>query len=461
MTIPSTALLTSSLKEKPWGEKVTRIMAAALAAVDPTLVIQNNLSREGNQIRTAGGMIDLASYREIHLLSIGKAALPMARGLIDLLGNQLTAGYILTKQIFRQRPAGMDQRMKLYAGSHPIPDQDGLQATADILAQLSSREEDDLVITLISGGASALFTNPAQGISLPDLQQTNQILLSCGADIHEINTIRKHLSQVKGGGLARVLHPATIYTLILSDVSDDQIDIIGSGPTAPDPTTFADALKVVEKYQLQDSLPGAVSQRLDQGRQGMIPETPKPAERYFSKVVNLILANNQQAVQGGAEQARWEGFHTTTLPQFLTGAASEVGEGLARRLSQMALNNQPFPCPSCLIAGGETTVDLTNTKQPGEGGRNLETALSALPGLDGLDNVALITLATDGEDGPTDAAGAVVTGESYQRCQQLGLNPEEYLLKHDSYSLFAYLDDLLLPGPTGTNVNDLYFLFTN
>ncbi len=435
-------------------------MSAALAAVDPAYVIQNSLIREGNQLKLPGHVIDLGNFKRIFVLSVGKAALSMALSTRDLLGERLTEGAILTKKIKGQLPAGFQKQLHYYVGSHPIPNEDGQRATGEIISRFSTLKEDDLVIALISGGSSALFTNPAQGISLLDLKQTNQVLVSSGANIHEINTIRKHLSQVKGGQLAKILHPAQIYTLILSDVIDDQIDMIGSGPTAPDPTTFADAVGIMEKYQLEDILPVSVITRLNQGFQGKIAETPKPNDPAFKKVVNLILANNRQALQAGVEQARSEGFQALPLPQILTGEASTVGEKLAIRLTDMAMHDQPFPRPACLIAGGETTVTLTNIEQPGRGGRNLETALSALPTLDGLKDIALITLATDGEDGLTDAAGAVVTGESFPRCQQLGLNPEKYLENHDSYTLFENLDDLLQPGPTGTNVNDLCFLFT-
>jgi hydroxypyruvate reductase len=321
-------------------------------------------------------------------------------------------------------------------------------------------QEDDLAIVLISGGSSALFTYPVDGISLADLKITNQILLSCGADIREINTIRKHLSRVKGGQLAKFLQPAQVLTCILSDVIGDPIDMIGSGPTAPDPTTYADGLAVIERYQLEGELPPPVIKWLDQGLAGKYPETPKPGDQCFKKVSNLILASNRDALLAGVAQAEKEGFSADILPHVLIGEASSAGRNLAKRMVDLALKGEPFPRPACLIAGGETTVTLTNTQTPGLGGRNLELALSALPLLDGLEDITLITLATDGEDGLTDAAGAVVTGESSRICQQLGQDPQAYLELHDSYTLFKKLDDLLITEPTGTNVNDLCFLFT-
>jgi hydroxypyruvate reductase len=247
--------------------------------------------------------------------------------------------------------------------------------------------------------------------------------------------------------------------LILSDVIGDQIDTIGSGPTAPDPSTYKDALAIVDRYSLEGEMPPAVLSRLHQGRQGKHSETPKSEDPIFDSVSNFILASNHDALQAGAAQADQEGYSVNTLPGFLTGEACQAGKKLAEKLTKIALQDQLLPRPVCLIAGGETSVTMTNTKKPGQGGRNLETALCALLELDGLDNIILITLATDGEDGLTTAAGAVVTEKSYNRCRQLGLNPTEYLARHDSFTLFKALDDLLITGPTGTNVNDLCFLF--
>ena len=460
MSIPPSSFSSRSLRGEPWRGKVSRIMAACLSAVHPARVINDQIVRTGNHLELPGHVIDLEKFSGVTLVSIGKAALPLAVSCGYLIEDKLKTGYILTKDGKTHQSEDFKERFRIYTGGHPIPDQNGQRATAEILSRLSSCRDEDLVLVLISGGCSALFTSPAAGISLDDLIKTNQALLSCGANILEINTIRKHLSRVKGGQLARILQPAHTYTLILSDVIGDQIDMIGSGPTAPDPTTYADALAVVAGYQLEEVLPNSVITWLKQGLQGIQPETPKPGDPLFRNVVNLILAGNQGALEAGAKQARVEGFRSSTLPQFLIGEARDMGQKLARQLTEMSLKGQPLPRPACLIAGGETTVTLTNTKQPGKGGRNLETALSALPLLEGLDNIALITLATDGEDGPTDAAGAVVTGESFQHCQQLALDPEDYLERHDSYTIFESLDDLLQPGPTGTNVNDICFLFT-
>lgn len=457
MKVSPSSLLTHSLREITAGEKTARILAAALSAVDPSLVIQENLCREGNWLLLQGKGINLEVYHRIHLVGLGKAAFSMSVSVGDILGDRLTGGYILTKRGDQQLPDKFTERMELFRGSHPLPDEEGQRATVEILNRLSGVRAEDLVMVLISGGSSALFTSPAEGISLSDLQRTNQLLLACGADIREINTIRKHLSRVKGGQLAKILQPARVLTLILSDVMGDSIDMIGSGPTAPDPSTYADALAVVDKYRLGEELPEAVLLRLDQGFQGDRPETPKLHDPCFMNVSYHVLASNRKALLAGAEQAAREGFKVETLPRHLRGEASAAGWELARQLGDMALTGVR---PACLIAGGETTVTLTSAVETGLGGRNLETALSALPLLEGVDDVALITLATDGEDGETSAAGAVVTGKSYHRCLELGLDPEDHLARHDSFSIFNALDDLLQPGPTGTNVNDLCFLFT-
>ena len=289
---PPHSLLTRSLRENPAGEKASRIMAAALSAVDPSSVIQESLIREGNRLSLQGEVINLENYSRILLLGIGKAALSMSISVGDLIGDRLAEAYILTKQGNQQLPERFQKRIKFFTGNHPIPDEEGQRATTEILSRLSSLNADDLVIVLISGGSSALFTCPAEGISLSDLQKTNQILLACGADIREINTIRKHLSQVKGGQLAKILQPAHTLTLILSDVIGNPIDMIGSGPTAPDPSTYASALAVVEKYRLGGGLPEAVIHRLHQGFDGNLPETPKPDDPCFkngSVFESLIL----------------------------------------------------------------------------------------------------------------------------------------------------------------------------
>ena len=460
MIQPPEAFLTHSLTNLPGGIKVAKILSASLAAVEPKEVVKKYLTRHGDRFLIGDETMDLNAFGRIILIGIGKAAYPMSMAAADLLGDELTGGIILTKPGTDQLPEKYAGVIEHIRGGHPVPNQNSITASGIIQAQLSELNARDLVIFLLSGGGSALLSAPCPGITLEDLILTNQVLLSCGADIKEINTIRKHISLVKGGLLAKIAAPAKTVTLILSDVMGDPIDMIASGPTAPDPSTFQDGLNIIQKYNLEILLPLPVVERINKGCSGKCPETPKPEDPLFQKIINHIIGRNLDSVQAGILAAEQEGFSAGILPDPLNGEASQMGVELAEILCQMASKGKPLPRPACLIGGGETTVTLHSGEKIGRGGRNLETALSAVKILDGLPNAALITLATDGEDGVTDAAGAVVTGESFSRGKTLQIQPENYLLNHDSYSYFQKLNDLLLPGVTRTNVNDLCFLFT-
>lgn len=460
MIQPPEAFLTSSLIKHSGGIKVAKILSSSLAAVEPGEVVKKSLVRNADRFLIGGETLDLKAFDRIILIGIGKAGYPMSMAVADLLGDELTRGIILTKPGADQLPEKYAGVIKHFHGGHPVPNQNSITAAKIIQAQLSELNSRDLVVLLLSGGGSALLSAPCPGITLQDLILTNQVLLGCGADITEINTIRKHISLVKGGLLASIAAPAKIVTLILSDVMGDPIDMIASGPTAPDPSTFQDALNVMQKFNLDKLLPLTVVDRINKGCSGEFPETPKPEDLLFQKVFNYIIGRNLDAVQAGILAAEQEGFNAGILPNPLKGEASRVGTELAEILRQMARKGKPLPRPACLIGGGETTVTLQSSEEIGRGGRNLETALNAVRILDGLPNAVLITLATDGEDGETNAAGAVVTGESFLRGKACQIQPENYLRNHDSYSYFEKLDDLLLPGLTRTNVNDLCFLFT-
>jgi hydroxypyruvate reductase len=325
---------------------------------------------------------------------------------------------------------------------------------------LSDLTSNDLVLVFLSGGGSSLLSLPVEGISLNDLQLANQVLLSSGGNIIEINTIRKHISQIKGGQLVKMIAPARAVTLILSDVIGNPLDMIASGPTVPDPTTFSDAFNIVKKYRLDKLLPESIINRLKNGVEKIIPDTPKPDDPIFMNVDNILIGSNQDALIAAVQQAKNEGFNAEFLSFPIQGEASLAGEKMAEILIQMAVSDKPLPRPALLVAGGETSVTLPAALFTGKGGRNLETALSALKLLDRVKDAALITLASDGEDGLTDAAGGVVTGESYQRAVELRLDIEKELNNHNSYLVFEKLGDLLQPGPTQTNVNDICYLFT-
>jgi hydroxypyruvate reductase len=332
----------------------------------------------------------------------------------------------------------------LIESGHPVPDSRSQAAGEVALKFVSGLEEDDVLICLISGGGSALMTAPT--LPLEDLQMLTSALLACGARIDEINTLRRHLDRVKGGGVAKATR-ARVLSLILSDVVNSPLEAIASGPTAPDPTTKNDAVEILEKYRLANSLPATTLSALKAN-----PETPKPGDPIYSRVENVIVGDNAFAVQTAIEQAEREGFHSEYLGSDWEGEARVVGIELARKLRVTA---QSRPGPFCLVGGGETTVTIQGD---GKGGRNQELALAAVPELAGLENALLLTLASDGEDGPTDAAGAVVSGESRQRAETLGLDVADHLSRNDAYPFFDRLNDLFRIGPTGTNVNDLIFL---
>jgi glycerate 2-kinase len=433
MFIPE-QFVTSSLKSHP---AVTKIFAAAMNAVDA-----------GDAVRKELRANPLPQAERVFAIGLGKAACAMTSALAD--STKLTVGLVITKhadpstvlRLRSHRPDALSGgRIDVIEGNHPVPGLGSVRAGDAALEFASQLTPGDLLVCLISGGGSALMTAPR--IPLEDLQSLTSALLACGARIDEINTLRRHLDQLKGGGLARVANGARIISLILSDVVSDSVEAIASGPTAPDPTTIADALAIIEKYDLRDRIPAAVISSLC--------ETPKPDDPIFGRVRNRVIASNSIVLRAAEAAAQSEGFSTRILRADLQGEASLVGRELANQLRESKL-----PRPFCLLAGGETTVTL---KGNGKGGRNQELALGAVDLLDGLENVLLVSLATDGEDGPTDAAGAVVTGESARRANQLGMSAADYLSRNDAYPFFDALGDLLHPGPSGTNVNDLMLCF--
>jgi hydroxypyruvate reductase len=433
---------THTLSRHPRGEAITRILCAAIQAVEPGTAVRHFVQRAGDALVIDGRDYPLEKIGRIRILGLGKAAQAMTLPLADLLSDRSPRGLLIPKQTPVHTPGGFD----LQPGGHPVPDGNSLRAGEKALELAGGLNENDLLICLISGGGSALMTAPPPGVSLADLRGLTSALLACGARIDEINTLRRHLDQLKGGGLARLAAPARVVSLILSDVVGNPLEAIASGPTAPDPSTRADALGVLEKYDLTGKTPQAILDILKTA-----PETPKPGDGVFERVQNVIVGSNVLAAESALSQARSEGFHPQMLGNDWQGEAREAARELSQRLIQ-----SPLPRPFCLIAGGETTVTLRGN---GLGGRNQELALAAVRELAGVRDTLLIPLATDGEDGPTDAAGAVVSAESWQRGLDQGLSPETFLDDNDAYHYFSALEDLLKPGPTGTNVNDLTFCF--
>lgn len=437
-----TTFHSSTLDSIPKAQQVRRILTAALDAVDPYLATQRALKLS-------------KKYRRIFVVGCGKAAYPMAQAVEGVLAGKITAGIIITKDGHLPARSKLSH-IQACEAAHPIPDERGVEATQMLIDLLAQAGEDDLVICLISGGGSALLTRPVPGVSLSDLQILTNLLLRSGATINQMNTLRKHFDLVKGGGLARLAAPAAVESLILSDVVGDPLDVIASGPTVPDSSTYQDAWNILNEFNLFDQTPPAILAHLELGRSGHMDETLKPGDPILDKVHNQIIASNLQAAQAALDQARIEGFNTQLLTTSLQGEARRAGADLAAVLRQSAIEGMPIHRPACLIAGGETTVTVQGN---GLGGRNQELALGSVQPLAGLQDVLLVALATDGGDGPTDAAGAVVNGETLARAAALNLDPADFLSRNDAYHFFHPLGDLLITGPTQTNVNDLTLLF--
>ncbi len=446
---------TRSIQDSPHREAILAVQRAALAAVEPGAALRRHVQRRGERLTVAGRGYDLRACERVWVVGGGKAAPAMTAALCDLLGERLTGGLVITKYSHRTPGPATGPVAVLEAG-HPLPDEAGV-AGARRLADLLSRATDrDLVLAVLSGGGSALLTLPAEGLSLADLQATTDLLLRCGATIVELNAVRKHLSRIKGGGLARLAAPAPVVSLILSDVVGDPPDVIASGPTAPDPTTFAEAWAVLRRYALVGRVPAAVRERLQAGMAGRLAETPKPGDALFERVQNAIVGSNRLAAEAAVRAARQAGLHALLLSTFVEGEARQVARVAAALAKELVHYDRPIPRPACLVWGGETTVTVRGS---GQGGRNQELALAAALALDGLPGVVLVALGSDGTDGPTDAAGAVATGQTVARARALGLDPAVHLADNDAYPFFDALDDLIRTGPTGTNVNDLLFLF--
>ncbi len=425
----------TTLNTAPWGEQVKHILASAIGAVDPFQAVTRHLKENAEQN-------DLSKYKRIFVVGAGKAGLPMSQAVADYLGKRIYKGQVTVKEGHNDGISSVGNILILEA-SHPLPDQRGIKSTKEIINLIQETTQSDLVICLISGGGSALLVSPKEGISLEDLQKLTDQLLASGASIQEINTLRKQLDKVKGGGLAAYASPAEILTLILSDVVGDPLDMIASGPTLPNFHPHSDALAVLVKYNLLQDIPTTILSALKRDNP-KIKNSPK-------NINHILIGNNKMAANAAIKQAKEFGINTKLLSQDLQGEAKEVGCNLAEKLI-----NIETPLPFMWVAGGETTVTLRGN---GVGGRNQELALAAVEVLDGNRNLVLISLATDGGDGPTDAAGAVVTNETLSRAKRLNLNPKKFLDNNDSFHFFDPLGDLLKTGPTNTNVNDLVFLF--
>ncbi len=405
------------------------IFRASLAAADPGTAVARHL---------AG--LKTSAYRNIYVVGAGKAGASMAKAAERMLGRRIAAGLVNVKDGHTAKL----RRIELNECGHPVPDERGVAGAGRIAALAAAAEKDDLVLCLISGGASALLPAPAPPITLGEKQSVTRLLLACGANIHEINAVRKHISRIKGGQLARLAAPATVESLLLSDVIGDDLDVIGSGPTAPDASTFADAAAILDKYGIAGRVPDSVRRRLAEAA----PETPKPGDPLFRRVRNTVIGSNRLALEAAARRARELGYRTLVLASEIEGETREIARMHSAIAREIVRAGQPVRPPACIITGGETTVTL---KGEGLGGRNQEFVLAAAIDIAGLPGVTVFSAGTDGTDGPTDAAGAIADGDTLRR------NPEarRFLDASDSYHYFESLGDLVKTGPTNTNVMDV------
>lgn len=426
------------------------LFSAGLEACDPALAIADTLHLHKNRLHVQDVQYDLTHYDRVLCVGAGKASAGMAMSLEQVLGNKLEGGIVIV-------PDGYGvpcDKVRIFEAAHPMPDGRGVKATKQLLALTQSLSRRDLLIVLLSGGASSLLCAPSIGLTLAVKRRTTQLLLRSGATIHEINVVRKHMSAIKGGQLAQST-PATILTLIMSDVLGDDLSTIGSGPTVTDPSTFQDAIDILQQYSIWRKVPESVQRHFQRARSKPIPAPLKATRQQSLRNRHIVLANNRQALEGVAKTAKLLGLKPFILAYPLQGEAKEIGSilgGLARDL--VAFGNPVHP-PACLIAGGEPTVTVNGK---GQGGRAQECVLAAAQELAGLANVFVAGFGTDGTDGPTDAAGAVVDGKTVQKAKRKGLSIEQALHEHDSYIFFRQVGGHILTGPTGTNVNDIYLV---
>jgi hydroxypyruvate reductase len=426
----------------------TDIFSAGIAAVDPARCVKQCLRYHSHALSIGHVAYTLNKIDNIYLIGFGKASAAMALPVEAMLGDRITDGLIITKY----GHGVVLRHCRVMEAGHPVPDDNGARAAAALMDLVGAAHADDLIICMISGGGSALTPAPAHGIDLADKQETTRLLLACGADIHEINTIRKHLSTLKGGQLCRRANGAAMVSLILSDVIGDDLDIIASGATAPDRSSFDDCREILSRYGLLDQVPKPVSRHLSAGCRGQVEETPKPGSDVFGNVYNHIVGSISHALTAAENEARRQGFTPLVLSSTIQGEAREVGKVLSAVAREVGCAGRPIQPPACLLSGGETTVKL---KGNGKGGRNMELALAAGIELADAPRTLLLSAGTDGTDGPTDAAGAFADGSTLFRADSLNLSAYRHLDNNDAYPFFQALGDLLVTGPTRTNVMDL------
>ena len=441
------------------------IFRTALARVEPAALVRRAVRVEGRDPGTIvveaaldEQLYPLVSFDRILVVGMGKAGASMAAGLEEALGDRISGGVVAVKNGYVESL----KRIRLLEASHPVPDESSVRAAFEVLGLASGLDERTLVFVLVSGGGSSLLCAPAEGVTLADKAAATRLLLRSGATIQEMNAIRKHLSAIKGGRLAAALYPATIVSLVVSDVVGDDLDTIASGPTVPDPSTWADALAASRRRGVEAVLPRSVSDLLRRGAEGELPDTPKRGDRAFAKARTFLIGTNRIALAAAEAKARELGYESLVLTSRLTGESREAAQVLLGIGKDISDSGFPLRTPACLLVGGETTVTL---RGEGRGGRNQEMALAFLAGIarspSNAERLLLLAASTDGGDGPTDAAGAFASAAILERASAAGLDVDDYLGRNDSYSFFDRLGALLRTGPTNTNVCDLQILLVS
>jgi glycerate 2-kinase len=423
------------------------IFRAAIEAVRPSALIPKYVSLSGRNFSAGGFSIDLDVADNVYVIGAGKASASMAYELEQILGERITGGHVVVKY----GHAVPLKRITVTEAAHPVPDNNGLKSGRDIARIAEGAGENDLVICLLSGGGSALLADLPENVALEEMMLVNDLLVRSGADITEINTVRKHLSGIKGGRLAAKVFPATLINLILSDVPGDSPEVIASGPTFPDSTTLSDSIRVISEYGLQKEMPYSVLAYLLMGAEGLIPESPKPGDPVFEKVHNILIGNNNTALEAAANRAVESGFKTVISKDDMDGDTTGYSKIIVKAAIDCQSDNG-IEKPACLLFGGETSLKVTGG---GTGGRNQHMALMCALQLKGTSGITILAAGTDGTDGPTDAAGAIVDGDTFRNAIQKNISPDDHLERFDSYNFFALAGGHIKTGPTLTNVMDI------
>ncbi|MHA2314628.1 MAG: glycerate kinase type-2 family protein, partial [Candidatus Hermodarchaeia archaeon] len=439
-------LIKGSLVNQQARRFALELLEAALVAVNPSQMVYNALQIKGSQLNLFNQRINLNKTNGVYLVGAGKATGHMAEAAEEILGDHITDGIIIVPPNTTEEYTL--NHVQIREGGHPLPTHSSVSATKQIMTLIENSPEDALILSLFSGGGSALFTLPTTQITLKNLQDTTTLLLQSGVPIDGINTLRKHLSQVKGGQFALQVHPRNHWVMLISDVPGDQLDMIASGPTLPDPTTFLTVGKILDEYQLWEKLPQRIREHVQAGLDQTVQETPKPDHPVFEHTVNRLIGSNIDACKAAFNAAQQKGLKARILTTECQGEARQVGEKLGALAQRMTSEEDP----QVVIVGSETTVTL---RHPGKGGRNTELIAATLPFLQNHEGLVIASLATDGIDGPTQYAGAIADNHSYTRAQSLNVHPEVMLARNDTYTLFEALNDHIFTGSTHTNVRDI------